>query len=160
MALVGTCVSFAIYFFWYRFWKNFFYGFLKKTTLNSFDITLITAISGVLNAACTNPIWFINTRMATSKDGKNVFQTVKQVYNEEGLKAFYKGVLPNIMLVSNPIINFVIYEGLKKDRISKGWDMNSPQLFLLSSIAKTFATFGTYPILTVRVKLQDAKNKD
>ena len=33
---------------------------------------------------------------------------------EEGLRAFFKGVLPNLILVTNPIINFVVYESLKK----------------------------------------------
>lgn len=67
-----------------------------------------------MNACITNPIWFINTRMAISKDKKTLIETVKEVYNTEGIGAFYKGVLPNMILVINPIINFVIYESFKK----------------------------------------------
>ena len=39
---------------------------------------------------------------------------VKEIYNDEGLKAFYNGVLPGLILVLNPIINFVVYETIKK----------------------------------------------
>ena len=65
-----------------------------------------------------------------------------------------------MLLVVNPIINFVTYEKLKKDLMTRGWAMTAAQLFLVSSISKTLATFGTYPILTVRVKLQDEKIKN
>jgi hypothetical protein len=70
--LVGTVLSYGIYFWWYRFLKNFFYNVLKRKELSDFDVSLITLISGVINSFLTNPIWFINTRMAISKDKKNI----------------------------------------------------------------------------------------
>lgn len=48
--------------------------------------------------------------MSVSKDNKSIFSTVKDVYKTEGFVAFYKGILPNLILLVNPIINFVIYE--------------------------------------------------
>lgn len=68
--------------------------------------------------------------------------------------AFYKGFIPNFILVLNPIINFVIYESLrsaalnkyKQERLIPFW-----LTFIVSSIGKIVATFATYPILTVRV---------
>ena len=62
--LIGTVISFAIYFFWYRFLKNVFKHFTGRNTFSNLDITLITFFSGVINSVLTNPIWFINTRMA------------------------------------------------------------------------------------------------
>jgi hypothetical protein len=59
-----------------------------------------------------------------------------------------------MILVLNPIINFVIYEEIKKNFPQKSfW-----QIFLCSSVGKLFATLVTYPILTVRVKLQASKD--
>ena len=55
--------------------------------------------------------------MTLKKDSEKkltVIETVRQIYNEEGISAFYKGVLPNMILVLNPIINFVVYETIKK----------------------------------------------
>lgn len=68
--------------------------------------------------------------------------------------AFYKGFIPNFILVLNPIINFVIYEGLrnwalkkyKQEKLIPFW-----VTFLVSSIGKIAATFATFPILTIRV---------
>lgn len=74
---------------------------------------------------------------------------ILKIYREEGVQAFYKGALPNMILVLNPIINFVLYEEIKKKWPQKGfW-----QIFIASSVGKLFATLATYPILTVRVKL-------
>jgi len=59
-----------------------------------------------------------------------------------------------MILVANPVINFVIYENLKKIMLDKKFSLNFIQLFLLSSIAKTVATIFTYPVLTIRTLLQ------
>ena len=146
--------SFAIYFFWYRLLKNTYYHIFRKKTLNDLDITVITFLSGVINSVLTNPIWFLNTRMTLAKDKKSLVDTAKEIYRNEGLGAFYKGVLPNMVLVSNPVINFVIYENLKRVLLNMKYSLNFIQLFLISSLAKTLATLVTYPILTIRVKLQ------
>lgn len=122
--LLGTVCSFGIYFFWYRLFKNLFYSLFRRKTLSDLDITLITTLSGVINSVLTNPIWFLNTRMATAKDKKGLWETVKDIYKAEGIGAFYKGVLPNMVLVMNPIINFVIYENLKKFMLREGFSMN------------------------------------
>ena len=152
--LIGTVASFGIYFFWYRFFKNLFKHITGRDTFGDLDILIITVLSGVINSVLTNPIWFINTRMSTSKDKKSILQTIKDIYQSEGLLAFYKGVLPNMVLVSNPVINFVIYENLKRMMLEKKFSMNFMQLFLISSIGKSLATVCTYPILTVRVRMQ------
>jgi len=53
--------------------------------LSDLDITIITGIAGCISACITNPIWFVNTRMAISKDKKSIPETIKQIYNEEGI---------------------------------------------------------------------------
>ena len=115
MALIATVASYGIYFFCYRFWKNFF---TKKYNIKEFQmkhIALITFFSGTTSTCFANPLWFINTRMTLAKqeDKKGMFETACSIYSEEGLWAFFKGVMPNIILVTNPIINFVVYERLK-----------------------------------------------
>ena len=110
-AIFGTMVSFAIYFFWYRYFKNKL-AMMRggDTRFSSIDLTAITAASGIISSVCSNPIWMINTRMAIAKEKIPFFSMVKEIYENEGISAFFKGVLPNLILVINPIINFVIYE--------------------------------------------------
>jgi adenine nucleotide transporter 17 len=126
-------------------------------------MSLITAIAGAVSSLLTNPIWMINTRLSISKknqDSQSTFQLIKDIYKHEGLEAFFKGVIPNLILVINPIINFVIYEALKNIAIKKyGSERNIPfsRIFLMSSAGKIAATYATYPILTLKVKLQAEK---
>lgn len=35
------------------------------------------------------------------------------VYKDEGVKGFYKGLIPSLILVSNPAVQFMVYERLK-----------------------------------------------
>ena len=80
---------------------------------------------------------------------------MKEIYQTEGIFAFYKGIVPNIMLVLNPIINFVVYEFLLKlARLrdpSKGSD--SKVVLAATTFSKALATIVTYPLLTIRVQV-------
>ena len=86
-------------------------------------------------------------------------ECIKEIYDEGGILQFYRGVAPNLILVLNPTINYVLYEAIKK-YLSLGNEKNvsALKIFIASSIGKIAATFATYPILTVRVRLQTAKN--
>ena len=66
-----------------------------------------------------------------------------------------------MILVLNPIINFVVYEAIKKFLTMNGEKSASAlKIFIASSVGKILATFATYPILTVRVKLQKASGEN
>ncbi len=69
-------------------------------------------MAGVIATCMTNPIWLVNTRMSLGSQG-SIREVVKEIYVKEGVSAFFKGLLPNIVLVVNPIINFTVYEYLK-----------------------------------------------
>ena len=156
-ALIGTVVSYGIYFWWYRFLKNKFSLYSGRKNFTKGEITIITMISGTLSSFLGNPIWMLNTRMIDKKkeDAKVTYmQMIKEIYKNEGLWAFYKGFIPNFILVLNPIINFVIYEGLRNAALKKYKEEKFIPFwvtFIVSSIGKIVATFATFPILTVRV---------
>ena len=157
-ALVGTVCSYGIFFYWFRYLKNKFFMMTGRKDISKIEMTIITAISGTLSSVIANPVWMINARMAINKkqDGKqSTLQLISDIYKNEGLWAFYKGVIPNLILVLNPIINFVIYEGLRAIAVNKYKKESlvpSYLIFLISSLGKIAATYATYPILTIRVQ--------
>lgn len=112
IALIGSVLNSAIYFWWYRQFKSI------VVVLNggnedfcTLELVLITAAAGTISSIFCNPFWMINTRMTLEKEkSKSVFMTAKIIYKSEGISAFFKGVLPNLILVTNPIIYFVVYE--------------------------------------------------
>jgi hypothetical protein len=124
--------------------------------LESKDIMLITLLSGWICSIISNPIYLINTRISlATAPGQGMMDTARRIYREEGgLKGFTKGLLPNLVLVVNPVIYFVLYEHAKSLVFHHWGSHTASSLFIISSLSKTCATFATYPILTIRVRLQ------
>lgn len=115
MAVIATIASSGSYFFLYNLLKGLIITLLKGKKLTKRHIALVTAIAGASSSVFANPFWFMNTRMTLAKKEAGVGkQTISglicKILNEEGFQALYAGVLPNMILVLNPIINFVVYE--------------------------------------------------
>lgn len=86
---------------------------------------------------------------------------IRDLYNEAGLAGFWKGVLPTLIMVSNPAIQFMLYESLvkwltrKRTKTKYGLKpMAAVEVFTLGAIAKLGATVVTYPLLVVKSRLQ------
>lgn len=88
-------------------------------------------------------------------------RAVQEVYDEAGVMGFWKGVMPTLIMVSNPSIQFMLYETLLK-RLRAKRALNKPgfqsisavEIFLLGALAKLGATVITYPLLVVKSRLQ------
>ncbi|CAL4913357.1 unnamed protein product [Urochloa decumbens] len=89
------------------------------------------------------------------------FQAIREVYRESGIRGFWKGLVPTLIMVCNPSIQFMIYETLAKRLQSKHSGKQLPkrnltamEVFLMGAIAKLGATVVTYPLLVVKSRLQ------
>ncbi|KAL9665509.1 hypothetical protein QQ045_020929 [Rhodiola kirilowii] len=85
----------------------------------------------------------------------------KEVYDEAGLRGFWKGIIPTLIMVCNPSIQFMIYESslkhLRAKRAAKkvgSQNVTAMEVFLLGAVAKLGATVVTYPLLVVKSRLQ------
>lgn len=85
----------------------------------------------------------------------------REVYKEAGIFGFWKGIIPTLIMVCNPSIQFMIYESslkhLRAKRAAKKKGMESVtalEVFLLGALAKLGATVSTYPLLVVKSRLQ------
>jgi hypothetical protein len=84
---------------------------------------------------------------------------LKIIFNQEGLSGFYKGLIPCLILTINPIIQYVIYEFLKK-KISKNGLISSASIIWISALSKLISTLITYPIITVKTLIQANEKKN
>ncbi|KAJ6808929.1 putative peroxisomal nicotinamide adenine dinucleotide carrier [Iris pallida] len=154
-------------------------------SVGMFQSLVVAAISGCVNVLLTNPIWVIVTRMQTHRKKKalpapvshsqdeagqtaivepppyGTINAVQELYDEAGIFGFWKGVIPTLIMVSNPSIQFMIYETLlnklkkRRDSNMKGaGGITALEIFLLGAIAKLGATLVTYPLLVVKSRLQ------
>jgi len=71
-------------------------------------------------------------------------------------KKRYQGVLPSLVLVSNPAIQYTIYEMLMKVRKRQIVDqtVQSVDVFWISALSKIVATFATYPLFVIKSRIQ------
>ncbi|KAI9201062.1 hypothetical protein LWI28_017490 [Acer negundo] len=84
-----------------------------------------------------------------------------EVYSEAGVAGFWKGIIPTLIMVCNPSIQFMIYESslkhLREKRAASKLGLKSVsalEVFLLGALAKLGATVSTYPLLVVKSRLQ------
>lgn len=101
---------------------------------------------------------------------KSFLETTSAIYDESGVPGFWRGVVPSLLMVSNPALQYMFYEtvgnGLRKRRVgrSNGTQSNTSsadlsffEVFVAASLAKMGATVITYPVLLVKTRLQAGK---
>ncbi|CAM9134621.1 unnamed protein product [Scytosiphon promiscuus] len=82
--------------------------------LNPLESTLASSVAGVVNVLATTPLWVSNLRIKAGKGAGGLFGTLASIGRQEGLAGLWSGTAPSLVLVSNPIIQFVVYETLKQ----------------------------------------------
>lgn len=117
---------------------------------------LTGAIAGAATSILTNPIWVLNTRLLVTKTDDedkpakkpSTAEAALKIYKEEGVLGFFRGLLPALVLVINPIIQYTVFEQIK------GWmekrrsgALNALDFFFLGAISKLCATSITYPYM-------------
>lgn len=165
-AIFGIIVNNAVYYYFYEALTKIVLT-KKKTTkaLNSLESIIIGAIAGSITVFSTNPIWVANTRITVSKDSKKLttISALLDIVKTDGILALFRGVLPALILVTNPIIQYTIFEQLKNlinKKSKKG--LTSIHAFFIGALGKLIATGSTYPYITLksRMHLQKEGEKD
>ncbi|XP_016350409.1 peroxisomal membrane protein PMP34-like [Sinocyclocheilus anshuiensis] len=151
----------------------YFYCFhsLKATWLQGQRSTpgrdLIFGIAaGVVNVLVTTPLWVVNTRLKLQGEKfrnediqpthyNGIIDAFVQIMQREGVGALWNGTFPSLLLVLNPAVQLMIYEGLKR-QLMRGVhrELSSVEVFLIGAIAKAVATTITYPLQTVQSVLR------
>lgn len=111
-------------------------------------------IAGSINVLLTSPLWVVNTRMKLDKNSYNsLSEGLVDLFKKEGAKGLWSGTVPSLLLVSNPAIQFMVYESLKRQLISRGL-FDTFSAFLVGASAKAVATTLTYPLQLVQQRLR------
>ncbi|KAI9681745.1 MAG: hypothetical protein M1829_000490 [Trizodia sp. TS-e1964] len=142
--------------------------------LTAVEIIIAGAIAGSATVLITNPIWVVNTRMTarkspdepilpkdevgtenTPKRAPSTLGTLLALVREEGFLALFRGVVPALVLVINPILQYTIFEQLK-NALEKRKKVTPTDAFYLGAIGKLLATSITYPYITVKSRMHVA----
>lgn len=190
-ALVGVGASSAVYFFFYYSLKSLVLAQSGARSMGPLHNLLVASVSGVLNVFITLPIWLVNTRMTVQRGPqqyRGLWDAVRRIHAEEGFAGFYRGLLPSLILVSNPAIQFVVYEQCIRIMSKRAAaaaalataaqgvavaggaaaasaapavvHLSSLQYFMLGAFAKAVATVATYPYQVVKSRQQASRSGD
>lgn len=177
-ALFGISVTNFVYYYWYEWTRAFFEKAAIKAGRASKKLTTVEsmiagAIAGSATVMLTNPIWVINTRMTARKrneeseesllptalgGGKKAPTTVGTLLallKDEGPQALFAGVMPALVLVINPILQYTIFEQLKNG-LEKRRRVTPTDAFMMGALGKLLATSITYPYITVKSRMHVA----
>ena len=129
-------------------------------------------IAGSATVILTNPIWVVNTRETARKDipsseskekdltllpageaakeaahkPTGFLRILRDIIKTEGVAALWSGVIPALVLVINPIIQYTVFEQLKNVLERRKQARLTPNdAFLLGALGKLIATGVTYP---------------
>ncbi|XP_028842445.1 peroxisomal membrane protein PMP34 isoform X1 [Denticeps clupeoides] len=126
-------------------------------------------MAGVVNVLVTTPLWVVNTRLKLQgakfrnadirpTDYEGIVDAFVRIVQDEGAGALWNGTFPSLLLVLNPAVQFMIYEGLKR-QLRRGLlrELSSTEVFLIGAVAKAVATTATYPLQTAQSILRDVR---
>ncbi|KAK3705804.1 hypothetical protein LTR37_013111 [Vermiconidia calcicola] len=167
-ALFGITVTNFVYYYWYEFSRGFLQRTTKKSQLGTLESMAAGALAGSATVLLTNPIWVVNTRMTARKSESNegalptkegqssesesspsTIGTLLKIIKQDGFLRLFAGVLPALVLVLNPILQYTIYERLKQ-MLEKRRKVGAVDSFALGALGKLAATTITYPYITVK----------
>ena len=84
---------------------------------------------------------------------------IKKIIREEGFSAFFKGVLPAIIMTINPVIQYIIYEYLRLKLKQSDNTLSVGNILWTSILSKLITTIITYPMLTIKTLFQSNDHK-
>ncbi|KDQ56972.1 hypothetical protein JAAARDRAFT_131413 [Jaapia argillacea MUCL 33604] len=157
----------------------------KAPTLSTAAELLLGALAGALAQICTLPVAVIATRQQVGRSldtpksrrlptepltngladeesdeeyDDSFFGIAKEVVREEGIPGLWLGLMPGLVLTSNPAITYGVYERVKAAALKAKPTINgklTPGMsFLVGALSKTLATVVTYPYIMAKVRIQ------
>jgi solute carrier family 25 (peroxisomal adenine nucleotide transporter), member 17 len=182
-ALFGIGVTNFVYYYWYEWSRAFFEKAAIKAGRASRKLTTVEsmmsgAIAGSATVLLTNPIWVVNTRMTARKSDSDdqvlpgagadekkkktkpsTIGTFLAIIKDEGFMTLFAGVLPALVLVINPILQYTLFEQMK-NFLEQKRRVTPTDSFYLGAVGKLIATTITYPYITVKSRMHVASKAD
>jgi len=159
--LIGMGLSWFTYYYWFNYLSDLARRAVGEgSELSNLRNLLTAAEAGTITCVLMEPVWVVNTRakLAKGKEG-GVISEMCKIVKEEGIGPLFGGLLPSLLLVSNPSIQFMVAEYVKA-AVKFKFVMEPRHHFLNGALSKLIATICTYPAQVLKTRLQRKENKD
>ncbi|XP_067340765.1 calcium-binding mitochondrial carrier protein SCaMC-2-B isoform X2 [Channa argus] len=133
----------------------------NQETLGITERLVAGSLAGAIAQSSIYPMEVLKTRLALRKTGQysGILDCAKQIFQKEGVAAFYKGYIPNMLgIIPYAGIDLAVYETLKNSWLQRfATDSADPGVFVLLACGTTSSTCGqlaSYPLALVRTRMQ------
>ncbi|KAJ2156463.1 hypothetical protein GGF46_005166 [Coemansia sp. RSA 552] len=172
-AVFGAAVTNGVYYYFFEAVKGAFERASQRKAMSTVESMVSGAVAGAMTCVITNPIWVVNTRLTVKQkkqkavaDGEpeqspSTWRAFAEIIKEDGVLSLWQGLIPALILVINPIIQYTAFEQLK-NRVERLRGLGSLDFFVLGAISKLCATSVTYPYILIksRMQLKQSKNEN
>uniref|UniRef100_A0A3P9KRE2 EF-hand domain-containing protein n=1 Tax=Oryzias latipes TaxID=8090 RepID=A0A3P9KRE2_ORYLA len=132
-----------------------------KETVSILERFVAGSLAGVMAQSAIYPMEVLKTRLALRKSGQysGISDCAKQIFGREGLGAFYKGYIPNMLgIIPYAGIDLAVYETLKNTYLQRnGAHSADPGVLVLlacGTVSSTCGQLASYPLALVRTRMQ------
>ncbi|GME96027.1 hypothetical protein B5S31_g3248 [[Candida] boidinii] len=163
--LVGVTPMFAVSFWGYDLGKNLVYYYNKKpvsdnTPLTIGEISFAGFFSAIPTTLVAAPFERVKVVMQTSKSNNSMFQTVKQILKDGGLRSLFKGSVATLARDGpGSAVYFATYEILKKKLSNGSNDLSLSAIMIAGGFAGVAMWVTIFPIDTIKSKQQSSVGK-
>ncbi|XP_041821398.1 calcium-binding mitochondrial carrier protein SCaMC-3-like isoform X1 [Chelmon rostratus] len=140
--------------------KNVMRGSNKSRTLRVHERFVAGSLAGATAQTVIYPMEVLKTRLTLRKTGQysGIADCAKQIIQREGVTAFYKGYLPNMLsIVPYAGIDLAVYETLKFAWLNRNRGLADPGVTVLvgcGAISSTCGQLASYPLALIRTRMQ------
>lgn len=133
---------------------------LEGQKLETHNRFLAGSLAGATAQTIIYPMEVLKTRLALRQTGQysGMLDCAKKILQKEGVKAFYKGYIPNLIgIIPYAGIDLAVYESLKNTWLSHHKDSPNPGVLVLlgcGTISSTCGQLASYPLALVRTRMQ------
>ncbi|CAI5507827.1 unnamed protein product [Closterium sp. Naga37s-1] len=160
-----------VYFYAYSFFKTRYLASAHQKNLGLLANLAVAASAGACTAVVTQPWDTLSARMQTSRPGEG--KGFVQMLREGGLAHAFDGLGVSLLLVSNPAIQYTMFEQIKTRWLRRNATLaatadtcgpppvlSAAAAFIIGALSKTIATIATYPAIRCKVMMQRAETEE
>ncbi|XP_042562229.1 calcium-binding mitochondrial carrier protein SCaMC-2-A [Clupea harengus] len=133
----------------------------NQQTIGISERFMAGSLAGVFAQSVIYPMEVLKTRLALRTTGQysGISDCAKQILRREGMRAFYKGYVPNMLgIIPYAGIDLAVYETLKNSWLQRySSESKHPGVLVLlacGTVSSTCGQLASYPLALVRTRMQ------
>lgn len=140
--------------------KSLIRGHNQTRNLRIYERFLAGSLAGATAQTAIYPMEVLKTRLTLRKTGQfsGMADCAKQMLQKEGVSAFYKGYVPNLLaIVPYAGIDLAVYETLKFTWLNRNSGVVDPGVMVLvgcGAVSGTCGQLASYPLALIRTRMQ------